>query len=153
MTKAGVVRAVAIVLTLLGFAPVTTVAQTTNCYTYGANTACTTQPRSGVDWSLLQQPQAPQPSIMESYALGQQIAARRAEARAAEQQSQALAAQQASQEHDQATADLERETRIAVGKLLAAGRCDEARSMALFDGQIDLAKQVVDYCASAKAAP
>jgi hypothetical protein len=146
------VRMAALALLVMAAAQ-TANAQTTNCYTYGPNTTCRTLPRSGVDWSLLQQPVAPQPSIMESYALGQQIAAQRAQARAAQEQSDALAATQAGREKDQATLDLERDIRISVGKLVAAGQCDEARRTALFDGQLDLAKQVLDYCASAKAAP
>jgi hypothetical protein len=84
---------------------------------------------SAVDWGLLQ----PTPNFLDSYTRGfdqgRRIAADRAAARAAR--------------------DTEQQRRVraqAAGRMIADGKCQDARSYALLEGDLDLALQVARLC-------
>ena len=46
-----------------------------------------------------------------------------------------------------ASSDTRQDLSREVGKLIADGHCDDAKKLALRHGDLDLAKQVKDYCA------
>jgi hypothetical protein len=83
------------------------------------------QERSGgLDWSLLRTPDYAG-AYTKGYELGQRLAADRAAARDKQR----------------------REDRArAVGRLIAANRCDDARAYALGEGDLELAGRVSAYC-------
>jgi hypothetical protein len=108
----------------------------------GASTVATEgKAGSAIDWSLLQPP----PNFFESYARGfeqgRAIAAGRA-ARAAARQAEATR-----QDVDGSRARALKEGRArTAGRLIADGQCQDARSYALTEGDLDLALQVAKLC-------
>jgi len=91
-------------------------AQVTNCQLYPNAVSCQTAPQSRLDWSLAQ------PRVDSEAEAANSIAAQR-------------------------HADLAAAARAkAVGKLVADGRCDDARKLALRGGDFALAQQVAEAC-------
>jgi ATPase subunit of ABC transporter with duplicated ATPase domains len=105
---------------------------------------------SAIDWSLLQQP----PNFLESYThgydQGRKIAADRAAARAAQAAELQAEAERRDAETSRTTArdaEQQRQERVrAAGRMIADGKCPDARAYALTEGDLDLAVQVAKLC-------
>lgn len=99
----------------------------------------------GVDFTPLSHPPDYAGSYANGYAQGRQMAADRA----ARQQAQA-AAQQDAEARAAAARDYQNARKRAseAGRLIAAGRCDDARTLALNDGDFELASRVTSFCAA-----
>jgi hypothetical protein len=97
----------------------------------------------GIDWGLLQPPPNFVDSYQHGYELGRKMAAERtAERQAAADQLHAEAARAAEQDAER----LKQARAQSAGRMIAADRCQEARSYALDQGDLDLALQVAKLC-------
>jgi len=102
-------------------------AQVTNCQLFPNAVSCqTTQRGPGVDWSLLQ----PQSDLDLSAMAQAQQAQRQAQVEKQQRVDAAIAVARAQ----------------AAGRLVAEGKCDEARASALNAGDFMLAQQVAEAC-------
>lgn len=112
--------------------------QTTRCQQVLNEVQCTTDaPSSGIDWSLANPDQGF--DHLETQRALQEAQRRRAQND--QYRRNAIAQQEA--------AEAQRRSRAAheqVGKLLSLKRCDEALSLALTAGEIDLANSVKQFC-------
>lgn len=115
------------------------VGQTTTCTNWYNTTTCNTPPQApGVNWGILQS--QPQQSVMGAYQQGRAIAQERANQQAA------MAQQQANDIEAQRQGDRNQR----VGSLVAAGRCQDALTTALNEGDFSLAGQVKNVCAEGR---
>lgn len=123
---------------------------TTDCTRdYGGNVHCTTKP-SGVNWGLLnQQPSQPNAgqSFMNGFEQGQRMRAQ-IEAQRAAQAARRAAEQQAANDAAvaEAAAAADQQTKHAA-EMIKGGDCAGAEQFALDAANLELAKQVKDYCA------
>jgi hypothetical protein len=121
-------------------------AQTSNtrCTTTFGVTNCTTQQQPGINWGIInQQRQEQLLNPLNAYQQGLE-ARRQREAAEAQRESLRIAQQEAAQQQE--TEDQQRELGRQAGKLVAEGKCDEARTLALDAGNFDLAHKVNEYC-------
>jgi len=95
-----------------------------------------------IDWGLLKTPDP-----VGAYAKGYQLGQRMAADRAAQARADAEAGQRAA-ESDQALRDrqLQADRAKEAGRLIASGRCGDARAYALDEGDLDLATRVTALC-------
>lgn len=143
------------IATSLLFVPSIAVAQTqtTDCTRdYFGNLHCTTQTNGGINWGLLnQQPTQPQPnagqSFMNGWEQGQRMRAQIEAQRAARAQQQAAEEAQTIAEAEQRGRALAEQQRQTASQMIATGNCNGAEQYALSVSNLDLAKQVKDYCA------
>lgn len=105
---------------------------------------------SAIDWGLLQQP----PNLIDSYTRGYEVGRRMAADRAAARSAQAAEQQAEAQRQDAEVsramarnAEQQRQMRAqAAGRMIADGKCQDARSYALAEGDLDLALQAAKLC-------
>lgn len=102
-------------------------AQVTNCQLYPTSVSCQTTQRPGVEWTIGQQPGVE----IDASVINQAVEARR-RARADEQA--------------RADAALVNARAQAAGRLIAQGKCADARALALNAGDLALAQQVANAC-------
>ena len=101
----------------------------------------------GLDWGLLKTPDFAG-DYVRGYEQGQRLAADRAAAQAAQAKAGAETAQRAVDAERAARERLEGLDRAReAGRLIAAGRCPDARAYALGEGDLDLATRVTVFCA------
>jgi regulator of protease activity HflC (stomatin/prohibitin superfamily) len=102
---------------------------------------------SGIDWGLLQPPPNFMDSYTKGYELARKMAADRAAAQAAQQQAEADRQDAEATRAKARDAEEQRQTRArSAGRLIADGKCQDARSYALTEGDLDLALQVAKLC-------
>jgi hypothetical protein len=96
---------------------------------------------SAIDWGLLQ----PTPNLLDSYTRGFDQGRKIAAAPAAQQA--AAERRDAETTGAMARADQQRQVRArAAGRMIADGKCQDARTYALLEGDLDLALQVAKLC-------
>lgn len=78
-------------------------------------------------------------ALANSYAQGQAIAAQRA-------QVEAIQSQQALAERAEAASDVRQDRSRRVGQLVGAGQCEQARSLAVSEGDFDMAVAALQVC-------
>jgi hypothetical protein len=104
--------------------------------------ASESQAGSAIDWGLLQ----PTPNLLDSYTRGFDQGRKIAAARAA-QQAEAGRREAETTGAMARDADQQRQVRArAAGRMIADGKCRDARSYALLEGDLDLALQVAKLC-------
>ena len=123
-------------------------AQTTNCQWIGQIWTCNltqpTTPQSAAPHNY--NVQSPQAAFENSFNVGQQIAARRAQKQQERNRELADSYVKAQSEITQMRIERDEALRKEVGKLLAADDCLGAKSLALSAGDLALANQVRTYC-------
>jgi hypothetical protein len=127
---------------------------TTNCTTYyWGSTQCvsnTPQQSGGMNWGLMTTRPATDPgqSFMNGWEQGQRMRAQMEAQRAAQAQQQAAEEAQAIAEAEQRGRALAQQQRQTAAQMVISGDCKGAEQYALSQSNLELAKQVKDYCSS-----
>lgn len=128
------------VATALAMGAVPAGAQTTSCGMELGRWVCHQQP--GINWATVD----PNAAFNQGYdSVDRVMRDIEARERAAQQNYLALQAQQGHEQQQQAVSDA-RSLRMAVGQFVIAGKCQEARNLALNSGELSLAGDVDRVC-------
>jgi hypothetical protein len=124
---------------LIMAAPAAAQNSSTNCYQVGNTVQCDTRSTQshGVNWGLAQ-PSQPAPDYNAAIQRGYEDSQRRRQ----------MQFEEAERQRAYANAQAAQEVRQSVAASLRAGKCQEATDTALAHGEIELAAQAKNYCAS-----